>query len=161
MLLRERSHVETLMIKRAERQGDPWSGQVAFPGGRREPSDDTPRDTAIRETREETGIDLITNGTFLGYFGTFQTHTGTMLVIPCVFSLKKEVQIRSDEEVASFKWVPLETFASESARSVHTFKSNETTVKLPAFRYEDYLIWGLTHRIITTLFGEESEAESS
>src|SRR5256885_7989424 len=49
---------EILLIKRAERPGDPWSGQIAFPGGRRDPRDRDLVGTAMRETREETGVEL-------------------------------------------------------------------------------------------------------
>ncbi|HEV8382740.1 MAG TPA: CoA pyrophosphatase, partial [Gemmatimonadales bacterium] len=50
--------LEALFIHRAVRVGDTWSGQIAFPGGRREPSDHDLLATAIRETLEEVGVDL-------------------------------------------------------------------------------------------------------
>jgi len=77
--------LKTLMIKRAEREGDPWSGQVAFPGGRRERQDRSLLETATRETKEEVGIDLQRSAVYLGHLGAFRTHTGTMLVVPCAF----------------------------------------------------------------------------
>jgi hypothetical protein len=46
--------------------GDPWSGHVAFPGGRAEPGDASPWHTAARETWEETGLDLLAAGRLLG-----------------------------------------------------------------------------------------------
>ena len=49
---------ELLLIERAHQDGDPWSGQMAFPGGRRELQDETVLDTAIRETAEEIGVHL-------------------------------------------------------------------------------------------------------
>src|SRR6476646_9126644 len=58
-IMRERNgRAEILFIKRAERESDPWSGHMAFPGGRREPSDETLLHTARRETLEEVGLDL-------------------------------------------------------------------------------------------------------
>jgi 8-oxo-dGTP pyrophosphatase MutT (NUDIX family) len=56
---------EILLMRRAERHGDPWSGHMAFPGGRREEGDATLLDTAIREAREEVGLDLRAHGTLL------------------------------------------------------------------------------------------------
>src|ERR1700741_4973269 len=57
---------ELLMIKRAEMEGDPWSGHIACPGGRMEPRDRDLEQTAIRETWEETGVDLERHGRILG-----------------------------------------------------------------------------------------------
>src|SRR5213596_3679172 len=60
LLLRMGEHgdPELLMIKRADAEGDPWSGHIACPGGRMEPGDHDLEQTAIRETWEETGVDL-------------------------------------------------------------------------------------------------------
>src|SRR5579863_6444108 len=58
---------EVLLIKRAERDGDPWSGHIALPGGRVQKQDESFKATAVRETREEVGVDLDANASFLGY----------------------------------------------------------------------------------------------
>ena len=58
LIVRDRRLPSVLLIRRAERTGDPWSGQVAFPGGKKQEGDLTARDTAVRETMEEVGIDL-------------------------------------------------------------------------------------------------------
>ncbi|MEM2035144.1 MAG: NUDIX domain-containing protein, partial [Candidatus Caldarchaeum sp.] len=47
---------EVILVKRASRLDDPWSGQIAFPGGRRKPSDQSLVQTALRELKEETGV---------------------------------------------------------------------------------------------------------
>jgi 8-oxo-dGTP pyrophosphatase MutT (NUDIX family) len=151
IILRKKRALDTLMIKRAERSGDPWSGQIAFPGGRREPGDSSLMETAIRETREETGIDLKSKGALLGYFGTFRTHTGTMLVAPCVFLLHGAVRVRTNAEVASFRWVPINAFSGDASRSEFLLERGDFRQSFPAYKYDDYVIWGLTHRIISSL----------
>ena len=66
LVLRVADDLELLLIKRAKSVRDPWSGHVALPGGRRDPSDSILMETAIRETSEETGVDLATRGRHLG-----------------------------------------------------------------------------------------------
>src|SRR5207248_637661 len=57
---------EFVVIHRAHRRGDPWSGHMALPGGRQDAADSDLRATAVRETREEVGIDLARHGELLG-----------------------------------------------------------------------------------------------
>ncbi len=151
IILRKKRRLDTLMIKRAERAGDPWSGQIAFPGGRKEPGDSSLLQTAIRETLEETGVDLKSKGRLLGYFGTFRTHTGTMLVAPCVFLLRGEVRARKNTEVESFRWVPMSAFLVDASKSEFLLERGDFRQSFPAYKYGDYVIWGLTHRIISSL----------
>ena len=151
IILRKRRGFDALLIKRVERSSDPWSGQIAFPGGRREPADSSLVETAMRETREETGIDLKSHGGLLGYFGTFRTHTGTMLVAPCLFLLNDRVKVRTNAEVASFRWVPFSTFSNARSKSEYLLERGDFRQSFPAYKYEDYVIWGLTHRIISSL----------
>src|SRR5256714_4453421 len=66
---------ELLFIKRAEYPGDPWSGQIAFPGGREEAGDTSLAQTAVREAREETGIDLEREGMFIGTLDDLRPRT--------------------------------------------------------------------------------------
>lgn len=142
-----------LLIKRADRVGDPWSGQVAFPGGKAQEGDRTLKETAIRETREEVGIDLGQDADFLGYFTPFRTHTGTLDVFPVVFLLKKWVEVRPNEEVSSYKWVKLEKLRAEQAKSSHRVDAGGQTREMPALLVDGYVVWGLTHRIISSLLG--------
>ena len=154
IILKEGPSLETLMIKRAEREGDPWSGQVAFPGGRRERQDKSLLETATRETREEVGIDL-GSAIYLGHLGAFRTHTGTMLVVPCTFLRRTEERVEPNAEVSSYRWIPMEVFLRENSRSTNTLKRGGENVNLPAYVYQDYVIWGLSYRMISALLGRE------
>jgi len=147
--------LKTLMIKRAEREGDPWSGQVAFPGGRRERYDRSLLETATRETKEEVGIDLRRSAIYLGHLGVFRTHTGTMLVVPCAFLMRKEERVEPNAEVSSYRWIPIEVFLRENSRSTYALKRGGENAKVPAYVYQDYVIWGLSYSMISALLGRE------
>ena len=151
VVLREEADPSALLIKRAERVGDPWSGQVAFPGGKAQENDRSSVETAIREAREEVGLDLAVHGKFLGYFRPFRTHTGHIDVIPSVFLLNGPTVVRPNEEVSSYRWVALRTLLAHETRSVHKFRYLQEDAEMPAFRVEDFVIWGLTHRILSSL----------
>src|SRR5690242_9843497 len=103
---------DLLMIKRAEVERDPWSGHVACPGGRMEPTDRDLEHTAIRETWEETGIDLSRDGRILGTLDDITPRTPSLppLVIrPFVAIVRPDVALVESEEVAEVFWVPLST----------------------------------------------------
>lgn len=144
---------ELLMIKRAEAEGDPWSGHIACPGGRMEPTDRDLEQTAIRETWEETGLDLARDGRILGTLDDMSPRTPTLppLVIrPFVAVVKPEVTIVSSLEVAEAFWVPMAAIrASErwGRGSVAIRGLGEREVDV--FRHGDYMVWGLTHRALT------------
>lgn len=140
-----------LLIKRANRVGDPWSGQVAFPGGKAQEGDIKLKDTAMRETREEVGIDLGQDAEFLGYFMPFRTHTGTLDVFPAIFLLKRDATVHPNEEVSSFQWVRLEKLMAGEARSFYRADAVGQTREMPALQVDGYTVWGLTHRIISSL----------
>jgi 8-oxo-dGTP pyrophosphatase MutT (NUDIX family) len=144
---------ELLMIKRAEAEGDPWSGHIACPGGRMDPTDRDLEHTAIRETWEETGIDLARDGRILGTLDDMSPRTATLppLVIrPFVAVVKPEVSIVSSLEVAEAFWVPMAAIR-EAQRwgrgSVAISGVGEREVDV--FRHGDYMVWGLTHRALT------------
>jgi 8-oxo-dGTP pyrophosphatase MutT (NUDIX family) len=150
IIIRDTRFPSVLLIKRAERAGDPWSGQVAFPGGKMQSGDATARDTAVRETMEEVGLDL-SRAEFMGYAPTATTHTGNMEVVPVVFVLKESVEIRPNGEVASYRWVDLEDLTNPEAQSTYRLGDGRLGGDLPAYKVGDYTVWGLTHRILSSL----------
>jgi len=101
---------DLLMIKRAEVERDPWSGHVACPGGRMEPTDRDLEHTAIRETWEETGIDLSRDGRILGTLDDITPRTPTLppiVIRPFVAVVRPDVTIVESPEVAEAFWVPM------------------------------------------------------
>ena len=146
---------ELLMIKRAEAEGDPWSGHIACPGGRMEPADRDLEQTAIRETWEETGIDLARDGRVLGTLDDLNPRSPTLppLVIrPFVAVVKSDVATIDSLEVAESFWVPLAAIRATTSwgrASVRIRDVGEREVDV--FRHGTYTVWGLTHRALSQL----------
>ena len=156
VIVRGKAAPSLLLIKRAEHVSDPWSGQISLPGGKAKEGDRALRETAVRETLEEVGIDLASSAEFIGYARPFRTHNGTMDVVPSAFSLTKEVGVRLSEEATSFKWVELKKLVSPGNSSSYPLDTPGGPVNLPAVVVEDYVVWGLTHRILSALLNPET-----
>ena len=140
-----------LLIRRTARSGDPWSGQIAFPGGHRALGDRSFLETAIRETNEEVGISL-RNHTALGVLPLLYARTRRIRVAPFVFQLKTNVKLRPNMEVANAFWVPVKELAhSKVTRS--KVRVDERDLTVDSYIYGENVIWGLTLRIIRTLLG--------
>jgi 8-oxo-dGTP pyrophosphatase MutT (NUDIX family) len=142
---------EVLMIRRAEREGDPWSGEVAFPGGMVSPSDGSFEETARRETAEEVGIDLSEGATFLGYMREMNAGNKAVVVVPSVYRLDAPKAVALSGEVASYKWVPLRDLARAGARSTYRVRRGGMEIPFPALVHKDFVIWGLTERILSAI----------
>jgi 8-oxo-dGTP pyrophosphatase MutT (NUDIX family) len=145
---------ELLFIKRAEYPGDPWSGQVAFPGGREEAGDATLAQTAIRETREETGLDLQRDATIIGRLDDLRPQTvrlPAIIVRPYVALLRRVDEMLLSDEVALAFWVPLAALKqSDSWRETQVF-ARGIQFNRRAFHHEGHVIWGMTERILGQL----------
>jgi 8-oxo-dGTP pyrophosphatase MutT (NUDIX family) len=143
---------ELLMIKRAELDRDPWSGHVACPGGRMEPGDHDLEQTAVRETWEETGVDISRDGRVLGALDDISPRTPVLppiIVRPFIAVVKPEVEIVQSSEVAEAFWVPLAALRERAAWGtalvpVRGHGEREVAV----FRHGEYTVWGLTERVL-------------
>jgi 8-oxo-dGTP pyrophosphatase MutT (NUDIX family) len=145
---------ELLFIQRAEYPGDPWSGQVAFPGGREEEPDPTLLDTAIRETREETGIDLVRDGTVIGTLDDLRPQTvrlPAVIVRPYVVLLNRFEPLLLSDEVALAFWIPLEAFKDAPAWRDTDVLARGVQMNRRAFHHQGHVIWGMTERILAQL----------
>jgi 8-oxo-dGTP pyrophosphatase MutT (NUDIX family) len=158
LLLREElGSAELLIIKRAEREGDPWSGHLALPGGRAEPQDADLLATAARETYEEIGVDL------LGSDGSRKRFVGQLpLIVPMNPGLP-QIEITplvalappnltmtlSGEVIATF-WIPILQLRRDGPSATHSFRHGDLLIKRAAYAIEGGLVWGITERILTT-----------
>ncbi|WXG44087.1 MAG: CoA pyrophosphatase [Promethearchaeati archaeon SRVP18_Atabeyarchaeia-1] len=148
ILLREADrNLRLLVVKRVENPKDPWSGQMALPGGRREPGDRSLKETVIRETLEETNIDLANRCRFLGVLEPVRSAVRPgMTVLPFVFVLEHDPEIKlSAEELERYIWVD----PKQLIRSRGSVKFNFGA--FPAYLIGDSVIWGLTYIILTKL----------
>jgi 8-oxo-dGTP pyrophosphatase MutT (NUDIX family) len=147
------SGFEVLFIRRADHEGDPWSGQMGFPGGRAEPGEGLAA-TAVRETREETGIDLALGGEPVGELDEVRAMARMrpmdLAISPFVFRLRGPVETALSEEVRSLHWVPLDDALRPDAQSTMEYVYQGTTLEFPCLRVEGLVIWGLTYRMFTS-----------
>ena len=143
-----------LFIRRTEREGDPWSGQIAFPGGHERAKDRDFRETAVREAEEEVGIDLREHE-LLGVLPSTYTSPRRMLVTPFIFQLKSHVNIRLNEEAAESFWMPLSDLATIRVSKAEVY-TQHGKLMVDSYIYRSHIIWGLTFRIINTLLGRQT-----
>jgi 8-oxo-dGTP pyrophosphatase MutT (NUDIX family) len=146
--------LDLLCIRRAERAGDPWSGQVALPGGREDPADASLEATAVRETFEEVGFDLRRAGRILGVLDDLRPRTPTLppiIVRPFVVAVPRDLPVTLSDEVAAAFWVPLAALLAEGASVETTVRVRGTDLRVPAFHHDGHVIWGMTERILQQL----------
>ena len=143
--------VELLLILRAEREGDPWSGQVALPGGRHDPADATLQDTAVRETLEETGIDIAADGVVLGTLDELRPRTPVLppiIVTPFVCVVRPDVAIAISDELADTFWVPLASLMDPALQVESPVTVRGATWRVPSWQLGRHIVWGMTERIL-------------
>jgi 8-oxo-dGTP pyrophosphatase MutT (NUDIX family) len=144
---------ELLFIERAIREGDPWSGQMAFPGGRREARDPHLEGTAARETHEEVGIRLgAPIGRLDDFQGTRASEQRKLVVAAFVYELQSRPPITVSEEVQSTVWISTAHLLDPSSARSYQFQRSEFGGTFPAIEYQGYTVWGLTYRILQDFF---------
>jgi 8-oxo-dGTP pyrophosphatase MutT (NUDIX family) len=141
--------LELFLVKRAEVEGDPWSGDMAFPGGKRSPEDKNIYETAKRELWEETGIDLKE----LEPIGVMQSENSSVksqiTVQPIIFHFENISNIKLSHELQSYIWAPLKRLETTKTQGI------VKGLRVPIYKFKNETIWGLTfnmlNRIIETL----------
>lgn len=142
--------LEMLFIKRAARADDPWSGQIAFPGGRRDAVDLTLEETAVRETREEVGLEL-SKDSIIGALDELRpriTVLPPVIVRPFVAWISPDAAIVTSDEVAGSFWAPLTAILDPAASRVTAIDVRGARAMRPAIHYEGHVIWGMTENIL-------------
>lgn len=130
---------ELLFIQRALREGDPWSGDMAFPGGRMEARDVSPRAAAEREALEETGLDLVTRQ---------HSRWRPMVVTPYIYQWYGPGDSAMNHEVENLVWIPVSELAAPENQSTLLWRTRFGRLRLPCIRYQGYCIWGLSYSML-------------
>lgn len=140
-----------LLVRRSEREGDPWSGHMALPGGHAHPEDADLLHTARRETLEEVGIDLA-GAELLGRLDDVSPmRSSNMVVRPFVFWASAQPSVTLSSEVAEVLWVPLDALASDALRTTREVEVRGTTLRVPAYVIDERVVWGMTYHLLERL----------
>jgi 8-oxo-dGTP pyrophosphatase MutT (NUDIX family) len=140
-----------LLIRRAEREGDRWSGQIALPGGRWSAGDPDLAATARRETSEEVGVDL-TGVPVVAVLDDLAPRTPVLppiVVRPFVFAIPAAVALTPNAEVAGAWWMPLETLLQPELLRPMEYERYGTLVRGTGYHLDVGVLWGMTERILT------------
>jgi 8-oxo-dGTP pyrophosphatase MutT (NUDIX family) len=140
---------EVLLIKRAERDGDPWSGHLAFPGGKREPADASLLATCLRETEEEVGLRL-GPASLLARLDDVRARTNGYRVAQFVFALDDpSARVATNAEVAATMWVPLSRIEADEGKETMQWNAGGRSIELPCVRLGEHVLWGMTYRMVS------------
>ena len=164
IVLRAIPQLEILLIQRAVREGDPWSGQIALPGGRRGPEDATLQDTAIRETLEETGVDLNADGVVLGTLDELRPRTPVLppiIVTPFVAVVERDTPLEISDELADAFWTPWSTFADPARIDESEVQVRGAAWKVTSYLVGERVVWGMTERMLRQLATRMSALRSA
>jgi len=151
--IRANAQLELLLIKRARSERDPWSGHMALPGGRRDPVDGSLLDTAVRETLEETGVDLRADGVHLGRLDDVapgSVRLPKLTIAPFVFGVGSHAEAHvASHEIETVYWIPLDELRSPTGHGEVEISLPGGSRSFPCYKVVGEIVWGLTYRIIT------------
>jgi 8-oxo-dGTP pyrophosphatase MutT (NUDIX family) len=151
LILREaEAGAEVLFIERARHQGDPWSGDLGFPGGKVEAVDGEPGKAAKRETLEEIGLDL-QEADFLGRLDDI-TGAHLPVAVSCfVYQTEHPGPFTLSDEIADAFWVPLQLVSDPDRHRMMTVYFHGERLQRPAIDLRGpggTVLWGITYRLI-------------
>jgi len=146
LITRGKDGLELLLLRRKEDPKDRWSGQICLPGGRAEEGDDDLIETAIREVREETGIEVDRNSIIFALEPVSPSNFPSLKVSPFVAELKKKKEAKPGDEIEDTFWVPISELKEVDPKAYGL--GGEVAYKT---RYG--IVWGMTARIIKRFLG--------
>jgi len=143
---------EVILIERAGGDG-PHSGQISFPGGKRDPEDTDLEATALREAAEEVGLDARAAGVrVIGPLETFWIPISDFRVTPYLaFADRRPELRRQPSEVESILRAPLEAFRPSAPIEIVEETVRDFTLRYGAYPVGGFRIWGATARILGQL----------
>jgi len=151
------SSQSVLLVRRSEREGDPWSGHMALPGGHAHLTDLDLLQTAQRETLEEVGIDL-TSAEVLGRLDDITPmRLSDLSVRPFVFWTPAQPPATLSDEVAEVIWVPLEALAGGTLKRTREVTVKGRTLSVPAYVIDERVVWGMTFHLLERFIAEVAE----
>lgn len=156
--------MEILFIERAPHDGDPWSGDIGFPGGKMEPGESEPRKTAERETNEEVNLDL-SGASYLGRLSDIAGAHIPVLVSCFAYGVQDTPPLIPSQEIRDLFWIPLADLTATERHVTARVRFDGETLERPAIRLSlagKPVLWGLTYRLVMEflgLLGEEAAAD--
>ncbi len=154
VIITEEPDPALLFVRRRERAGDPWSGHVAFPGGFAARTDASAAATAVRETEEETGLELTARGERLGELDDVaprSVYLPRITVTPVVFVVPARLPVAIGPEVAGAAWLPAREVYDPSNRRVFRVDLPSGSKEFDSIEVGGMVIWGLTERVLAQI----------
>jgi 8-oxo-dGTP pyrophosphatase MutT (NUDIX family) len=151
VVLSESPDPALVLIRRKVRAGDPWSGQMAFPGGFQAHASEPLEDTARRETLEETGLDLGALGQLRGALDDVSPRTPflpPLVVRPYLFTVAAASPLSAGDEADAALWIPATQLFDPTRQTLHSLPMPDGVRQFPAIALGEHLVWGLTERIL-------------
>jgi 8-oxo-dGTP pyrophosphatase MutT (NUDIX family) len=163
-IVHARSHDSVLLVRRSERDDDPWSGHWSLPGGGCEARDESTLHTALRELAEETGIRLsrqaLRSTLPLAYA---RSRTGPCIAVaPFVFDVETEMPVVLDpREAVEFCWIPVATLADPARHSIRPIPGMPPETPFPCIELASMPLWGFTYRLLSDWLGIAAPGSTS
>ena len=148
---------EFLMMQRAAHENDPWSGQMSFPGGKLDPTDESARHAAERETLEEVGLPLEREhyiGQLDDLYGLKVNNQYSVHVSCFVYKFDRQIELQTNHEVADTVWLPM-AFLDQPENAMDYRHPHDPSLRMPAVLIDEskeQVLWGMSLRMLITLY---------